>query len=34
MTDERLSDALEALASGRLDPVALNRQDALGFWGW
>jgi hypothetical protein len=34
MTDERLPDALEALASGRLDPVALNRQDALGFWGW
>lgn len=34
MLDERLPDALEAIITGRIDPVALNQQDALGFWGW
>jgi hypothetical protein len=34
MRDERLGDALEAIVTGRIDPVALNRQNALGFWGW
>jgi hypothetical protein len=34
MLDERLPDALEAITTGRIDPVALNRNDALGFWGW
>jgi len=34
MLDERLPDALEAISTGRIDPVALNQQDALGFWGW
>ena len=34
MLDERLPDALEAITTGRMDPVALNQQDALGYWGW
>ena len=34
MCDDRLPDALEAIATGRIDPVALNHQNALGFWGW
>jgi hypothetical protein len=34
MLDERLPDALEAIRTGRVDPVALNQQNTLGFWGW
>jgi hypothetical protein len=34
MLDERLADALEAITTRRTDPVALNQQNALGFWGW
>ena len=34
MLDERLADALEAITTGRIDPVALNQQDALDPRGW
>jgi hypothetical protein len=34
MADERLADALEAIATGAINPAALSQQDALGFWGW
>ena len=34
MLDERVADALEAITTGRIDPVALSRQDALDFRGW
>jgi len=34
MLDERLPDALEAIATGRIDPIALNQQDALAYYGW
>jgi hypothetical protein len=34
MLDERLPDALAAITTGRIDPVALNQQNAFGFWGW
>ena len=32
--DERLPDAVEAIATGRIDPIALNQQDALAYYGW
>jgi hypothetical protein len=34
MLDERLADALEAITTGRIDPVALNQQEGLDFRGW
>jgi hypothetical protein len=34
MLDERLPDALAAITSGRIDPVALDQQDALAYYGW
>jgi hypothetical protein len=34
MLDERLADALDAITTDRIDPVALAKQDALDFRGW
>lgn len=34
MLDERLPDALEAITTNRIDPIALNQQDALAYHGW
>lgn len=34
MLDERLPDALEAITTARIDPIALNQQDALAYYGW
>jgi hypothetical protein len=34
MLDERLPDALATITSGRIDPIALNQQDALAYYGW
>jgi hypothetical protein len=34
MLDKPLPDALEAITTGRIDPVALNQQDALDFRAW